>query len=489
MGKSGELIHELISSKNETIYSVAKNCGIDRSLLSKYLNGKSSIDIEKFSTIVDYLKLNMEADALVRKNYLEEITNYRDFNGVLNALKLLTEYESLYTGNNSGSKIRVSLDFEDDVIKLNSRSEIASVLDYIIRDEATDSKRLYTNINSDILFDVMKNYPAKIMPGFDFRHIVDSHADPLQTNIVETLKFMLLGYSTNYFETEQSGPTANDALFPKYAIGNEVCLFVDNEIQTGYAVKNKSVTEIYVKKFLEVLKNTQAYSQSTEDILELKLTHLQFLNSNIPQYCTIDSLPASVFFMTKDMWHQIAKQNVQDRTYLIDTTFEYYQGFLSQITKYLTVLRIEGLRSFVDKGIVYQMPANYADPLTIENRMKVLESMKEYFEQPGHDFYLLKENVFHGNNLLNVEVINKGARHELSALMINLEKEKPDDHNYIGNFACNIFSQNEVTSFYEFMRALTVSGCCYTKTQSMLLLEEEILRCKYNLESQNKMGE
>ena len=154
--------------------------------------------------------------------------------------------------------------------------------------------------------------------------------------------------------------------------------------------------------------------------------------------------------MTHDMWNQIAKP---------------------------------GIRNFVQNGIVEQMPREYAYPLTIENRIKVLEAFRKIITQPENDFYLLKEPYSEYLSNFCLEIFDKSQETNSKDLLIGFSTPNAD-HHYIGNLAFRISDSVTIGDMQSFLSHLAVSDFCYTPKESLAFIDDEIEKCRFMLAEQ-----
>lgn len=475
-----EMLSSAIKSHGLTIYSLAAESGIERSYLSKILSGKRSMSTENFSNIMKSVPFSLEENKALREGFIAETYGKDRFENYINIIKNISELTSIRQYN-SGA-IRVSLDFNGETIRFGSSKDFANIIEAVIDGEmVSDAEkcRIYTNIDSEILFEIIKKYPQN--PKLDFRQIVAIGNDSSSYSqiISRTLKFGVLRCPTNYYNISDAAERTN-SLFPYYLISSDICVFADSELKEGYVIKDADVADIHAERFLSVLKNTDSYIDRINDIMESKEHHANILKNGCENAYAIETCFCPPFFMTRDMWEQIAKPDVPNREFLIDSTYEYYCHFRDCINKFTTVISKNGLMSFVKNGVVSQMPREYALPLTPENILKVLEGFREYYLRESNRLFFVKENIFHIADSIDVEIFdNRNTQNEINMLLAIDSEGQP--MKFVGNFCFKISDKNTIIDFLEFINSFTVSGFCYTEEESVAILDEEIRKLRYSL--------
>lgn len=475
-----EMLSSAIKSHGITIYSLAAESGIERSYLSKILSGKRSMSTENFSSIMESVPFSLEEDKALRDGFIAETYGKDRFENYIDIIKNISELTNIKYRNSNA--IKVSLDLNGETVSFASSKDFANIIEAVIDGEMTaeaENSRIYTNIDSEILFDTIKKYPQN--PKLDFRQIIAIGTDSNAYSQImsRTLKFGILRYPTNYYNITDSAERIN-SLFPYYLISSDICVFADSELKEGYVIKNKAVADAHAERFQSVLKNTDSYIDRISDIMESKEHHANILKNGCEHAYAIETCFCPPFFMTRDMWEQIAKPDVPNREFLIDSTYEYYCHFRGCINKFTTVISKNGLMSFVKNGVVSQMPREYALPLTPENRLKVLEGFREYYQKENNRLVFIKENVFNIADSIDVEVFdNRNTQNAINMLLAIDSEGQP--MKFVGNFCFKISDKNTIVDFLEFIDCFTVSGICYTEEESLAILDEEIRKLRYSL--------
>lgn len=383
------------------------------------------------------------------------------------------------TPDNNNSSIHVSLSFNDSVLKLNSKGDVSNAIKSVIDEEFADSEasgRIYTNMDLFTMYDFMKSHPKKRDQKIDYKHIFEINRNNQSNSeaLFKTLSIMMLGYHVNYLKVDSYHTDNLTNLFSYYIITENILLLADSELQFGYVINDKQTADIYAERFNKVFSHTIPLIENTEDIMSLKGNILINCRSSYDFHANFGAFGNCVFYIDKDMWRQIAKPTVPNREFLISNVYEYYQTYYQRFNKLIAVMPRSELISFVDYGIVMLMPKEYADPLTPENRLRVLTSFREAVLSGKESFYLIKDKVL-SNSKTNQTELFYSEKGDSTLLFIN-EVESKQMH-FLGNNSMFIKEKSIIEEYKLFLDHLIISGDCYSQKESLAFLEEEIERC------------
>ncbi|MCM1544980.1 MAG: helix-turn-helix transcriptional regulator [Ruminococcus sp.] len=474
--KFPKLFSEILKEYNLTTYGLAEKSGVDRTILAKSQKGTRMLSVDNFKKIINVMDLSPQDDELLRSAFIEYsfgTERYKTFHA------LIPYASNSVSGGEDTSSIHVSLSFNDAILKLDSKSDIANALKSVIDGEFLDKDktgRIYTNIDLFTMYDFLKSHPKTENQSIDYKHIFEIKKDNKSNSeiLFRTLSIMMLGYPVNYFTVESYHTDSSVNLFSYYIITGDILLVADRDLKSGYAIKNKRTADIFAERFNKVFAHSIPFIENSEDIMLLKGNMLTNCRSNYDFHANFGAFGNCVFYMEKDMWRQIAKPTVPNREFLIGNTYEYYQAYYQRFEKLIAVMPRSELTNFVDYGIVMLMPKEFADPLTPENRLRILTSFREAILSGKESFYLIKDKVLNESKTNQTELFysEKGD----STLVFENEIASKQMH-FLGNNAMFIKEKNIIEEYKLFLDHLLISGDCYSQEESMKVLEEEIDRC------------
>lgn len=482
MAKLYEILSQMMKEHKLTIYSVAKESGIERSMLSKILSGSRNLSIENFSAIINTINFSAEEAQLLRGEFINEYFGQAKFESYIDMIKKVAKLSE--KERSSQGKIKISLEFDGDTISFDNTNDFINTAKAVINDAVGSGSRLYTNMSTDIVLDILKNLPkSKSEKESDFKIIIPVNTEEKMygNTIYHSILFMLMGQEANYYRVRSDISEHLDVIFPNYIITDDICIFADAKTQNGYLIRNKAIADIYAEKFLEIIGKTESYLTANGDILEVKERHMQMLEKKIDRFYSIETSLCVAIFMDLNMWDQIARPEIPNRDFMRDSTYAYYKMFVEAPQEIHTIVSRQGLEEFSETGIITQIPAEMAFPMTVENRIKVLKNFVSFYrDNPNASFNIIKPQEYSVSYQIDTEIFNMRSEHNEMNLSISTNLRSLES-NYVGNFSINISDIDTVSDFEEFTKCFIISGICYSQEESLSLVEEEIKKLEYHL--------
>ena len=390
----------------------------------------------------------------------------------------------------NGPRINFSLDFPTSSIKINNKRDLLNTIEFVINSEknnSADPKRIYTNITLADFYDIMTNYPAHELGNLDFKRIIlfnSSFKNESVDILFETIKYMKLGYFTNFLLTDLPLCQYPDVLFPFYLITSEFSVFIDSSFEQGYVTKDKIQADIYADKFIDVFRNSTCYALRYHNILEEKEAIFNLFKNGVEHFYYIGK-NVSPLFCDQETWGSIAKPQIQDRDFLIKIVNEHY-SFISKAIKNTTHIYLKSsLEDFVDNGILHEIPQEYANPLSLKERIKVLCALKERIINSNDEFYLIRNNAF-GAEVTDCFCIYDNTKNDKQSCLSISVNDGSDLTTYSGNFTCNIYEETTILNAINFIKHMVISTSCYSRKESLNILDEQIERCRLKYKTFNK---
>lgn len=477
MSVLSEKFSSITRNYNIVLNQIAQDSGIERSLLSKFKNGTRFIMPFAFKKMLDKMNIASSDKELLARLYINEYLGETKYNDYLKILSKFSEYDPDAAIHGIKNEIKAELVFKNNIMHLHSGENLLTAAKYLIGLEIDkENGRMYSNIPASSMLKLMLNFPNK---KIDFKHIVNisKAVDYHFTTLSQIFDLMSLGYISNYSVSPSEIQNQNDLIYPFYIIFSDRVLLIDKALERGIICDNKDFTGHYADVFLNQFKNTSRYAYQCDNILSLKDMNEKLFSSKTENLYSFGAISCHITTMlTWDMWEQIAKPDVPDRSYLRDMTFAYYQKFKENTKNFIVISVKKSLDEFINNGIVKTMPREYANPLTKENRIKLLEIMYEEFHKDNFHFYLFDDMPnFSINRNLGIEIIRNSKTP--SQLSICYETENCPMH-YYGNIGLRTDNKAAVDDVSDFLECLIVSPTCHTEEESLKILKEEILKCK-----------
>lgn len=467
-------LNDVLKKYEITIYSLADECDIERSFLSKLLKGKRKMSIEIFEKIIKVLPLEWNENLDLRKSFVYESLGEDSFNSFLG----LIESKNLKVGDFEQNNVDISMKSENGIVPFNTRRDFLNISEAIICNsiKSDETKRFYTNIYSDECVSLYKKFFS--CSDFDLRLLMNFNMDLGNVGSFISNNIMLVnsGFKINYLHNNSDFNEHLDILFPNYMIIGNSIVFVDYEFKSGYLVRDKYLADIYSDKFISRFETSNEYFSRNNNILGFKEKHLLHFKNKKLVFAIEDTVCAPMY-MDQNMWTQIAREDIPNRNYLIDSTYEYYQNFSELSSDVILVLSKASIIDFTENGLVRSLPDEYIKPLSKENRLEIFKRIRDDFKDSG-SFFVVNDALLSMNHLA-IEIFSDGKSSSSSTL--GYYNEDMPMH-FIGNVSIEIFDHEAVKHLVNFIRHFIVSGYCYSFEDSIAILNEEIDKLTYMIE-------
>ena len=467
----------LIKKYNLKINQIAEECGIERSLLSKFKKGTRSLSPRSFKKMLGKLNIADSEKKTLTATYIDDYFGTDKYAEYLKILSKFSEHEPNQKDYGIKYKISAELNFKNNIMHLHSGENLLTAARYLIGIEIDrENGRIYSNIPSSSMLKLMQSFPNKIV---DFKHIVSisSIGDYHFNMLSQIFELMSLGYISNYTSSPSGIYEQNDLIYPFYIIFTDRVLLVDKELKRGIICDNADFAKHYADVFLNQFKYTDRYAYQCDNILSLKAMNEKLYSSEIESIYSFGTMNCQITTsLTLDMWEQIAKPDVPNREYLRDMTYAYYQK-LEECVKNMTLITSrKSLDDFISNGTVKTMPREYAYPLSKDNRIKLLQIIYDKYREENFDFYLFEDMPsFTMSDNLGIEVISNTK--SPSQLNICYETENSPMH-YYGNIGLRTDNKIAVQDIANFLECFIISSACHSKEDSLKILKEAIQKCQ-----------
>lgn len=345
MPKIQDILKELIKESENTVYSLSTATGIERSYLSKIISGKRKMSFENFIAIAEAVSQNTEKHTELVDAYISDIFGRDKFETYFNNI----------TGdviNETFDKKSITIENTADFASFDYQLDLFNFAKFLMSDE-NNVKRIYTNVPVGVLLNLTGKKEA-----CDFRCIVSTAAKGATVSIFDLIKLNLI-CCTSYIDEGNTLSKIKQEFYPYVIITDDTVLFAKKDLNSGYYIRNSALADMYAKDFLHMCKYMKVNSQIHDDILNVKEPISKYL-FNRQVHRILNNNLSVVPFMTRNDWEELARPELPDRGYLINTTYEYYQEFFSSIDTHIFIAPIAGLSDFCESGIVQEMPVEYS---------------------------------------------------------------------------------------------------------------------------------
>ena len=188
--------------------------------------------------------------------------------------------------------------------------------------------------------------------------------------------------------------------------------------------------------------------------------------TNAKQFHSIEEQPCITAFVDQNIIQDsINKQLPLDSQQYLTNMLLTQTANLKKMFNCITVFTKKGLDNFVQNGIIQQIPSQLYHPLSIKNRILILNRMLQANQSGSFCFHLIKEESFHPN----IEIVTYDTDSMLLCYQ-NVETSMMQ--------TCLIKEPNTILAFNDFIQNLSNHNlvCDVEETSDILLQQIQSLK-------------
>ena len=238
---------------------------------------------------------------------------------------------------------------------------------------------------------------------------------------------------------------------------------MDADCETAIVLP-ECVVNHYLNFFNKILQSSMVLisSVNTESYLSATLecaAQAKFIN-------TLESQPCVTAFLDMGIIKESINGQLPEKYQkLLSQMLITQSGTLKNMTDCHIIFTRKGYDNFVQNGIIEQIPSNLYHPLSIKNRILILNRMLQATLSNIFCLFMIKEESFHPK----IEIMTYDNTHMLL-----------DYHNAIASKVqtCMITEPNMVITFADFIQNLSSYSLVYTQDETAEMLRESIVKLK-----------
>lgn len=457
-------LRDLISASGKSIYSFANVIKMDRTYLSKILTGKRNLTVDKLALIVNALELDSRQRDEVIDDYIAE--NFSRSKFEMYTEGLLNNFSEKSAKNTLITKI------DNDITVFENYRRLADFVQFYLSND-NGSARLYTNFpTSELLLHAEKR------ENCDFRCVINPGEKKEPISVLELMKLCL--FCCVCYDSKD---VLDKSYFSPYVIiGDDCVIFANKKLDKGYCVRNRDVADMYAADFVRSLNRVRAGTQTSDNILDLKALHLQH-EFYAKTDRTVISRLCTVLFMSHEDFDEVAREDLPDREYLIDSTYEHYKESFKNTESFMLIHTINGLDAFCENGIISEFPLSYCRPLSVQTRVNILKRIVRCVKENPSKYtlnFLKNTGIKCLDNRYDIESRVSKENDEETVVFI-ATSDNTQENVFSGNYTFCSTNTSTNKEFNDFFDLLSLSSYVMTREESIAVLEDRIVRLEYSL--------
>lgn len=404
------LLKEYIAKSNYTIYQLAMDSGINRTTLQKALSGERPISLDNLQKILPFLALSVaekrELDQAFLISQIGEIT-YQKHMYLKNLLEGVNLPVSDLPAPKQGTTVLPGLQLQQ-ACPVSGGYPIITTICNLLAAETSEGAGAYLYTISDFHNQFFCNLYIQLQAAnlnmLQVKHIVTfskvsgNHDEASLSNLKTLSTLFPFAMSTPrdcslyYCYEEIAAQKLSGIPYPYYLVLPQNVVLLSGNCQNALILPKECVP-FYQQHFDGML---QASMPLLDDIDTASfLSACISLSSSARYIYTLETQPCIAAFLDEDMIARCINSELDpSQIRLLSQTLLEHCNNLQHTPDFLSIFSRKGYDDFVENGIIYQIPSGYYHPLSIEDRILLLERLIHANQAGKKRFILARGEAF-----------------------------------------------------------------------------------------------
>ena len=413
MSTFSRLLNSLVHQKDISVYPMTQYCGIDRTLMYKYLNGK---DYPKEQAIVDrmadFMRLSpLESEELLTAWKIEKIgwkewNSRRNVEDFLLSLPDISDFSRKFkTAGGTSAKQTVTAPSVSsahacypDCRALPTQTALNTVISQVIMDEVhKEHGRLCLMLQPDYdyLFHLLMGL-GEYEHELPIDHILclgnSSQSDRAvqDHNLAYLLKILplyvrALDYNIYYYYDAVESHFSNLNGLSCLILTSSCAVTCTSDFQSGILYGKPEIVQMLRKHFDTCREKCSPFFSPIHSIEDTCEMTLKFFSEN-DEYYSLQPEPCIIPFLTPDLVDRVIRSDLPGRTELLSLLNDFLRHRKDSVftENYHIFHTAPGLRRFMETGRSYEIPEDLYVPFSPEDRKLLLYRLSPLFPERYH---------------------------------------------------------------------------------------------------------
>lgn len=413
MSTFSRLLNSLVHQKDISVYPMTQYCGIDRTLMYKYLNGK---DYPKEQAIVDrmadFMRLSpLESEELLTAWKIEKIgwkewNSRRNVEDFLLSLPDISDFSRKFkTAGGTSAKQTVTAPSVSsfhasypDCRALPTQTALNTVISQVIMDEVQkENGRLCLMLQPDYdyLFHLLMGL-GEYEHELPIDHILclgnSSQSDrAVQDHNLAYLQKILplyvraLDYNIYYYYDAVESHFSNLNGLSCLILTSSCAVTCTSDFQSGILYGKPEIVQMLRKHFDTCREKCSPFFSPIHSIEDTCEMTLKFFSEN-DEYYSLQPEPCIIPFLTPDLVDRVIRSDLPGRTELLSLLNDFLRHRKDSVftENYHIFHTAPGLRRFMETGRSYEIPEDLYVPFSPEDRKLLLYRLSAFFPERYH---------------------------------------------------------------------------------------------------------
>lgn len=387
MSKFSEYLKSLIEQNGETVASLARNAGIERTSIHKAITGERNLSYKSAKRLTEYLRLSPHETKVFFQYYDMQLQGENTFETRLQIIQLLKTLQELSLGTFE-TKTTVPVTTEFPALKnqqiYSGAFTVKSVIRQAIDQELNQQEpALFLNLpmQDSFLLQYLYTVYQQYSTPLTVTHIIpyQSANSPQNTSsgisiLQDVLTLSLsagIQYSPYFFYDKAdcfSDP------FPFYLLTSSCLLCIARGYETVLCMTEPAVISHYQNYFQHTLDYCSPLLTYEKD--PFKILDAYEKNASPNSYYTFMPQPCMGKFYTSSLIAQKLRNSLPYYQKLVQHGEARFSVLRALSRNYYTFFTKQGLNQFMADGVICDMPRQMVAPFTPAERYSILDKMR-----------------------------------------------------------------------------------------------------------------
>lgn len=400
MSQFGEMFKRIMTEQGYSVSSFSKLTTLDRGWLYAIFSGKRKLPEPNLQSILNGNFFTQESSERLRQAYYEEIYGKEQMQRIL----FLQQHFSGFRNSEKSAKPHLPL-MAVDLPKsgyCNSQPELYGTAYRIIQEVKQNPdipKEIYTNLPyhfsklDDLLFHTLQDHN----PPYTLYRMILLLQNGSSTYNLEALFSSLryVGRSAHLFcyYAAQQNRQLLDQVFPYYLITPKSVLLIHKNGEQGLLIQEEGFCSKMQESFLAASKRCTEMTYSYSNGLAFLSNSHELRSVNY----TLELGNTMTMLLNEELLQRYGSPRFTgiSRSGLISSLLGFLQQQSNSSAENFMLLSKQNVIDFLNTGTFPNIPTDYLNPLSLEDRLELLHRLEKHFSNhPHQSLGILEERIF-----------------------------------------------------------------------------------------------
>ncbi len=474
MSRFSEYLKNRIEASGESVLSISRNTGIERTSLQRALKGEKRLSSKAVRTLAVHLRLSLEESQEFFRLYDMQLQGEEQWHNRAAVCKLLNQLSSIQFLPDSARQTPHNIDhnfapsFEYKLIEgeYSVRNTISSILSWETSQNSSAYFRMFLPFEMDFASIILNLWNSGSRFITDHLFCFPSGNDGDCTQSIKILKQIIPMcltardfYHPYYFyerpEALLTSPLSHYIITPHYLI------LLSSDLSKALVHSSKDLIDYYLNHFNGLMDYCEPFVSFANSLPEVLNRARSMVDTNgsfflMPQPCfgySITTEMVDKYFKKEDFPQEI-----------FDSIIEHFSLYRTS-KDFTTIFSEKGLQTFIDEGAMLEYPSSFTSNLNLEDRIIFMEELRENIASERITGRISRPSALSIPDYLTIYVDTGG----------NVWFDTTRDFIH-GAFYCNIHitERSICRAFLNFSNSIADSQLTYSKEETLNILDEGI---------------